>query len=280
MKIFRIKRSKLFIVFALVIGLVVMWYAAAAVSGGSPTDLDLFFRGGSSTKTLDELVQRAAERGVVVKDSGVSEQEDGQTVYQLVLDCPPERAALAAQWVWHEAALMGAEGNEMPPVEVLVFDKDKKLTFGGAVFPQELQDVTRGKPVVPLADARKQLQSVVDGIVQTADANNLPAGFAVHADVTEDGRGDRSASIVVDFPAAASFDQVDSIVRPLHETVGDLNLRTGAAVTFASLVVSRGGEKLLEESQDFQTGSIDGWHGGGYMPPWISVPDTAPTTAP
>lgn len=94
-----------------------------------------------------------------------------------------------------------------------------------------------------LGGAKKQLRSVVDTIGEPARARDLPHGLEIQVDVAKDGRGDRTAGIIAAFPADTSFEQIDSVVRPLHESASDLNLETDAAVTFASLVVTHGGRE-------------------------------------
>jgi hypothetical protein len=239
----------------------------SAFSTPSSTDQALLVRAGSSDKALDLLIERAKARGLQIKESGITKRDnDGEPVYQVVLDCTEAESALEAMLIWHEASIMKAEGRRIPLVEVLVFDAGGTLVFGCAADPRELGDLSNGKATLSLAAAKDKLDSRVNAAMNGMADGALRGQATVTSGITENNRGERVATVSVSLPAGATNAEIDSLISGAKDSVHKLNSVDGAGVTFSRLVVTRGGEKLFEEMDDYLSPAEASWHAPGYTP--------------
>ncbi len=261
------RRTVLLMVLVLAV-LLVGVVTTQAFSAPDFTDEALLVKGGSSDETLDRLIERSKARGLQIKESGITKRDNnGEPVYQVVLDCTEAESALDAMLIWHEASIMKAEGQKIPLVEVLVFDAGGTLVFGCAADPRELGDLSSGKPTLALAAANDKLDSRVNAAMNGVADGDLRSQVSVTSGITENNRGERVATVSVSLPAGATNAEIDSLISGARDSVHKLNSVDGAGVTFSRLVVTRGGEKLFEEMDDYLTPAEASWHAPGYTPP-------------
>ena len=264
------RRTVLLLVFALAV-LLVSVVTAAALSGSTRTDEALFVKPGSSDKTLDQLVKRSNARGVQVKEYSITKRDDGEPVYQIVLDpLAAESASLDALYVWHEAALLKAAGSELPLVEVMCFDTEGKLLYGCATDPVEIKDPADGNALPALAVAQDILDARLTAALNALATETLRAQIQAAGSVSQNEFGERVASIAMDLPMGATDVETSSLLNQVGGGFQKLCSDEGAGIVLLRIVVTLGGKRVLEDVWDNQTSMRSTWWAPGYAP---TVPD-------